>query len=158
MEDPADHPLVKQILAGAKQILAHKTMKKEPITPKILHRMFVKFATPAAQLPIIRTMAICLLGYAGFFRLSELASLRECDIVFYIEHVEIFVESSKTDQFREGAWVPIAHTNSDVCPVAMLERYFHLANIQGHSDILRPQNRDTAYIPLVALATLESGS
>ena len=50
--------------------------------------------------------------------------------------MEIFVESSKTDQFREGAWVPIARTNSDICPVAMLERYFRLANIQGHSDKL----------------------
>ena len=43
VEDPADHPLVKQNLAGAKRILAHKTTKKEPITPEILHRMFAKF-------------------------------------------------------------------------------------------------------------------
>ena len=67
IEDPADHPLVRQILVGAKQILAHKTTKKEPITPEILHRMFAKSVTPAAELPVIRTMMICLLGYAGFF-------------------------------------------------------------------------------------------
>ena len=80
VEDPADHPFVKQILAGAKRILAHKTTKKEPITPEILHRMYAKFVTPSAELPIIRTMTICLLGYAGFFRFSELASLRESDV------------------------------------------------------------------------------
>ena len=136
VEDPTDHPLVKQVLAGAKRILAHKTAKKEPITPEILHRMFDKFVTPAAQLPIIRTMTICLLGYAGFFRFGELASLRECDVSFYDEHAEVFVESSKTDQFREGAWVPIARTNSNICPVTMLERYFCLANIQGNADKL----------------------
>ena len=90
-----------------------------------------------------------------FFRFSELASLRECDVVFYNEHVEIFVESSKTDQFREGAWVPIARTNSDICPVAMLQRYFRLAGIQGDTDRLlfrafRPPSRDTACAPLVA--------
>ena len=80
--------------------------------------MFAKFVTPAAELPVIHTMTICLLGYAGFFRFSKLAFLRECDVVFYDEHVEFFVESSKTDQFREGAWVPIIRTNWDICPVA----------------------------------------
>ena len=136
VEDPAGHPLVKQILAGTKRILAHRTTKKEPITPEILHRMFDTFVTPSAELPIIRTMTICLLGYAGFFRFSELASLKECDVVFYDQHVEIFVESSKTDQFRDGSWVPIARTYSDICPVAMLRRYFQIANIEGDADKL----------------------
>ena len=71
-----------------------------------------------------------------FFRFGELESLRECDVFFYDEHAEVFVESSKTDQFREGTWVPIARTNSNICPVAMLERYFRLANIQGNADKL----------------------
>ena len=52
------------------------------------------------------------------------------------EHVEIFVESSKTDQFSKGAWVPIAHTNSDICPIAVLQCYFHLADIQGNAEKL----------------------
>ena len=118
VEDPTEHhPLVKQVLAGSKRILAHKTTKKEPITLEILND---KFIMPSSQLPIIRTMSICLLGYAGFVRFSELASLRERDISFYDEHME----SRKTDQFREGAWVPIARTCSNICPVAMLERYF----------------------------------
>ena len=134
VEDPTDHPLVKQILAGAKRILAHKTEKKEPITAEILQKLYDKFVTADADLPVIRTMTICLLGYAGFFRFSELASLRECDIKFYDQHVEVFVESSKTDQFREGAWVPIARMHSDTCPVSMLERYFQLAEIKGDAD------------------------
>ena len=37
--------------------------------------------------------------------------------------MEIFVESSKTEQLRDGAWVVIACTGSKLCPVAMLERY-----------------------------------
>ena len=44
------------------------------------------------------------------------------------------MESSKTDQYRDGAWVPIARTHSKVCPVAMMERYFYLADIHGDSD------------------------
>ena len=100
VKDPTDHWLVKQVLAGSKHILAHKTTKKEPIMPEILNKMFDKFVMPASQLPIVCTMSICLLGYAGFLQFSELASLRECDISFYDEHMKVFIESSKTDQFR----------------------------------------------------------
>ena len=119
VEDPTDHPLVKQVVAGAKRILAHKTCKKEPITAEILHKLYDRFVSKEAELPIIRTMTICLLGYAGFFRFNELASLKESDVKFYEDHVEVFVESSKTDQYREGAWVPIARTGSKNCPVAI---------------------------------------
>ena len=47
-----------------------------------------------------------------------------------------FIESSKTDQFREGAWVPIARTGSKICLVAMLERYFQAADVKGNVDKL----------------------
>ena len=36
VEDPTDHPLVRQIFAGSKCMFAHKTTKKEPITAEIL--------------------------------------------------------------------------------------------------------------------------
>ena len=81
VDDPASHPLIKQTFAGAKRILAYRTTMKEPIAPEILHRMFNTVVTPSAKLPIIRTR-ICLLGYAGFFCFTELASLRECNIFF----------------------------------------------------------------------------
>ena len=48
--------------------------------------------------------------------------------------MEVFVEPSKTDQFREGAWVPVARTHSKVCPVAMMEQYFRLGECTGDSN------------------------
>ena len=69
-------------------------MKKEPITAEILQKLYDKFVSSEADLSVIRTMAICLLGYAGFFRFSELASLRECDVKFYDDHLEVFVPVS----------------------------------------------------------------
>ena len=45
VEDPTDHPLVKQVLARAKRILAHKTAKKEPITVDVLKKLYNKFVT-----------------------------------------------------------------------------------------------------------------
>ena len=67
VEDPTDHPLVRQVLAGRKLILAHKTTKKEPITAEILHGLYDSLFSKNAGLSEVRTMAICLLGYAGFF-------------------------------------------------------------------------------------------
>ena len=74
---------------------------------------------------------MCLTGYAGFFHFDELAKLKESDVKFYLEHMEIFVESSKIDQLRKGAWVVIVCTNSKLCPEAMMECYVSLADING---------------------------
>ena len=139
VEDPTGHPLVKQVLEGAKRILAHKVNKKEPITPEILKSLVDKYAIEQATLADIRTLTICLLGFAGFFRYNELAKIRECDVCFFREHLEIFVESSKTDQYRDGAVVVIARTGTDCCPVAMLERYMCIANIS-------PANPSESYL------------
>ncbi len=35
--------------------------------------------------------------------------------------MKIFIESSKTDQYRDGAWVVIARTATTICPVNMTE-------------------------------------
>ena len=130
-----DHPLVKQILAGAKRILAHKKIKKEPITAEILQKLHNKFVCKDAGLPIICTMVICLLGYTGFFRFEEIDSLRESDKNF-MESTERFSSSrvKQTSLGKElGSLLPVL-TLSDICPVSMLERYFQLAKINGDID------------------------
>ena len=134
VEDPADHPLVKQIVAGTKQILAHRVTKKEPITTEILHKLVKEAIDENPELPAVRTITICLLGYAGFLCFDEIASLKEYDVNICNDHMEVFVESSKTDQFREVAWVPITRTHSKVCPVAMMERYFRLGECTRDND------------------------
>ena len=62
VEDQTEHSLVRQVLAAAKpkRILAHKTIKKEPITAEILQKLHDKFISVDADLATIRTMAICL--------------------------------------------------------------------------------------------------
>lgn len=57
------------------------------------------------------------MAFAGFLRSSELLNIRICDIVFYDSYMDIFMESSKTDKYRDGAWILIAKTNSKLCPV-----------------------------------------
>ena len=49
------------------------------------------FVSIDADLVITRTMAICLLGYAGFLRFNKMASMGECDVMFYNKHLEKFL-------------------------------------------------------------------
>lgn len=129
VDDPTVHPLVGHMVAGAKRILARPVCKKEPITPEILRQLVESFGGTGALLSDIRTLAICLLSFAGFFRYDEVANLRESDVTIFEDHMEIYVESSKTDQYRDGARVVIARVGSDTCPVKKMERYISIAAI-----------------------------
>ena len=134
-DDPTQNKLVRQVLAGAKRILAHRITKKEPITPEILTQLVDKFAKEDAELDNVRIVTICLLGFAGFLRFSELEALKESDLQVFNNHLELFIESSKTDQYRDGAWVTIARTGSRICPVGMVQRYIKLADITASPDL-----------------------
>ena len=125
-DDPTEHALVKQVFAGAKRILAQPTSKKEP-TAEILQALVTKFGNEEARLADICTLTICLLSFAGFLRYDEIANLKESDISIFEEYLEINIQSSKTDQYRDGAWVAVARTHANTCPVHMLERYVKLA-------------------------------
>ena len=48
--------------------------------------------------------------------------------------MSIFIESSKTDKFRAGAWVCIARTGTILCPVPNL-KYLKWANIKDESEL-----------------------
>ena len=126
--------LVIQVPAGIRRKLACATTKKEPITLKILSTLVSRFGQKDAPLSDIPTLSVCLLGFAGFFRFNEMDKICESDIVVYEKHTEIFIESSKTDQLRDGAWVVIVRTGTPLYPVAMLKCFMRMANMTGAHD------------------------
>ena len=48
--------------------------------------------------------------------------------------MSVFIERSKTDIYRDGNWLLIARTGSNLCPVKNLEKYFEFGDI-SHSDL-----------------------
>ena len=82
----------------------------------------------------IRTVAAALLGFAAFLRFDELVSLHVSEIYFKDNYMNIFIESSKTDQYRDGAWVPVAKSGKLTCPLAMLRRYFFMTGFDNSDD------------------------
>ena len=99
---PTDSHLVKNVLEAAKRRLGKSVRKKEPITIALLSKMY-KALFEERNLKNQRTICACLLAYSGFLRSEELLKLRRSDILFHTEYMSVFIESSKTDRYRDGA-------------------------------------------------------
>ena len=71
----------------------------------------------------MRTLTVAVLSYAGFLRFDDVSGLRYEDISFATSHVRLFIDKSKTDQYKEGCDVLIARIGSYACPVGILRSY-----------------------------------
>jgi len=97
--------------------------------------MCQKYASVYASLSDLRTAAICVTAYAGFF-LKKLAYLRCCDVKFCDDkYVELFIAKSKTDIYRNGNVVILAKTGHITCPFSLLNRYVQAAGIDLSSNL-----------------------
>ena len=110
-------------------------MKKEPISTDLIKKIIDKFAADGASLKDLKIAALCTLGFAGFFRFSELINILREHIVFLEDHIKIFVPHSNTDVYREKNFVYIAKTLSKYCPVSILLRYMREAKLTPTSDL-----------------------
>ena len=89
-----------------------------------------------ASLYDIRSVLICLLAFAAFLRFDdELAKLVRSDVEIDSEKLQLFIESSKTDKYRHGAWVVVAVTGKVTCPVNMMNRYLDKAQLSHDSPL-----------------------
>lgn len=70
-----------------------------------------------------RFICVCLLSFAWFLKSAEVLKFKRNDVCIYDSYLSIFIESSKTDKFGEGAQVLIARTGTQICPFVNLEQY-----------------------------------
>lgn len=134
LSDPCRCPLVENVFEAGRKILSTRVKKKEPVTPEIMCSLFDKFGSISANLAELRVLAICVLGYTGFLRFDELSSLRRSDFEFEDSYMKVFIEKSKTDQYRDGAWVLISRSDKVTCPVNLVIRYFDMAGFEPTSN------------------------
>lgn len=70
--------------------------------------------------------------YAWFYLLLQIFMIKftSCSNITFIDgYVNIFINKSKTDQYRQGNENPISAGITSDCPVKMLQRYISLGNI-----------------------------
>lgn len=96
------------------------------MTPGILLKIFQSLD---GSLVDTRFMAMALLAFACFLRFDELSNLKRKDVAPHATYFELFIENSKTDQYRKCAIVPIVKTDTDLCPWANLVKYLSQAKL-----------------------------
>ena len=67
-----------------------------------------------ASLYNIRSVVICLIAFAAFLTFDELAELVRSDVEIKSDMLKLFIESSKTHQYRDGPWVVMASSGKQL--------------------------------------------
>lgn len=127
--NPCEEKFLKLTLEGGKRILAKPVNKKEPITIDILLKLKEEYQKDPDNALKLRVFLMCLLGFSGFLRFSELSNIRLCDIKWKEAYIEINIPKSKTDIYRRGNVVIIAKTGNDMCPIFWLKKYISLLQL-----------------------------
>lgn len=110
-------PAVRAFLSGARRKTRQKPNRKAAITISELLRV-CDHLSGEGTLRSIRDRALLLLGFAGAFRRSELASLDLADIDLHTERIGISLGRTKTDQEARGRELVIPRANrAGLCPV-----------------------------------------
>lgn len=131
LDSPTDHPIVKLAFRGAKKLIGKTiTNKKEPFTVEIIKKLVSTYGE-SKNLMILRFLILCIIGFAGFFRISELLAIKIQDIIDKKDFMEIYVAKSKTDQLREGHIVYVGSTNTSTCPVTWLRKYLSITGLKN---------------------------
>ena len=100
---PSEHPLVKDVFAGAQRLWGNRASKKEPNTVAQLEQLSNSKALSMASLYDIRSVLIRLQAFPASFRFDELVKLVCSDVELDSEKLQLVIESSKTGKYRDGA-------------------------------------------------------
>lgn len=138
LEDNTNVFIVKKLLDGAKRLSVTKGDPRLPITRDLLSRILsiVGFVTRTNYETLLFKAAFSLC-FHGMFRVGELTisdskyvnhAVKLKDVKFVNGGIEVFLKTSKTDQFGEGVTMFISSqpNHKQLCPVAALALYLPL--------------------------------
>lgn len=131
--DPFKSPVLVKMKEGAKRILSRPCVQKEPLSFEALEKIVLKYGHDVKHLSNVRFATMCAIGFYGFLRFSELSNLRRSDLKIFDDHIDIFIEKSKTDKYRQGSSVLIAANGEKTCPKTCLINYLSAAKIKSDS-------------------------
>jgi len=133
------------VWTGIKRTLGVAPRPKAPTVTEELRELVA--VLPTSTLLGHRDRALLLLGFAGCFRRSEVASLTVTDCVLEPEGLVVILPSSKTDRFGEGYVKGVPYGSYEVtCPVRAYQAWLEEAKIT-EGPVFRPVNRHGTVLP-----------
>ena len=102
LSSPTENPLVQLAFSGALRLCPGSKSPKDPIPVDTIKAVVDSYRLRPHNLMECRTIVVILLGFSGFFRISELISIRLRNVTFLPEHVEIFLPSLNATSTDKG--------------------------------------------------------
>ena len=98
-----------------------------------IQQLVQDFDQPNMTLQHLQMICLILLGFRGFMRWDDMRRIQVNNVEVSAQHMTVFVESRKNDQFREGHLIPIARMpNASLCAVQWMERFLAQANHEAN--------------------------
>ncbi|MDN5697804.1 MAG: tyrosine-type recombinase/integrase [Rubrobacter sp.] len=129
VESPTEDQRVRDVLKGIRREHGSYQQGAAALLTSTIRRMILAMPddTDKEQKASARDAALLLVGYAGAFRRSELASLRVKDVEFTEEGLTILLRRSKTDQEGRGLRKGLPYgSNRQTCPVRSLKAWLEV--------------------------------
>ncbi|XP_052105787.1 integrase/recombinase xerD homolog, partial [Mytilus californianus] len=130
LPDPTINSFVTSIVEASKRTTTKTSNKKDPVSAEILIELCTHFKD-SDDLLIIRDLTMILLSFSGFLRYDEISSLRFKDVVIHDNYLILYINKSKTDQYRQGNEILISKGLSIACPYVMFIRYLELIGLHS---------------------------
>lgn len=133
-------PYIKNMMEAAKRSAKGRNLnRKDPISREQIIKICQHF-TNSNRLADLRDLAMMVVSFGGFLRFDELVNLRTSHIKFFDDYLELRLDKSKTDQYRDGNVVLLAKGSTVACPLLRLRQYLEKANISPNRDqfLFRP--------------------
>lgn len=134
-----DHPFVSRIRECAKRILGTRPWnRKEPLSLDLCVTCALQLIAGDDSLARWQIATFIMTCFAGFLRYSDATRIYADEIRFFDTHMELFIETRKNLQFRQGDVVCIARGTSLACPVYLMESLLDRAGLRGrHVPVFR---------------------
>ena len=146
MKSPTESPVVQAVREAGARSLDRGVNKKEPFSWDHIESLAAQKITACCSLPDLVTVTAMSVAFCGFFRYSDLVHIFVDEIVFREGHMEVFLESRKNDQYREGHRIVIsALGKSRACPVALTRSLIARAGLSGHRPLFSAVTQTGSY-------------
>jgi hypothetical protein len=122
LKSPTDHHLVAMSREIARRSLQAGQRVKQPLLASHIRRLFGfwRFLDKHSLHDLMKLVSVTLC-YVALLSFFDLMVIQWHEIRFLPSHMEIFLEKTKTDQYRVGRWVLIARVGGVFCPVCLVE-------------------------------------
>jgi site-specific recombinase XerD len=151
LESPSSDARVRDVYKGILREHGSYGEGAAPLLTPTIRRMILAMPrdTAARKKSAARDAAMLLLGYAGAFRRSELASLKVEDVEFVEDGATVLLRRSKTDRKGKGTKKAIPYgSHPETCPVRNLKRWLEVLSAEpdpaeegGITPLFRPIDR-----------------